>query len=341
MKNMVNLEKSTGWERSLIDAITDPKELLTLLDLDLSLLDAAKSAATLFPLKVPRGFVSRMEKGNINDPLLLQVLPIGAEHADFADYTKDPLGEAAVNPLPGLLHKYKGRVLLTFVSTCGINCRYCFRRHFPYADNNPGSIGWDKALEYIASDNSISEVILSGGDPLIANEKVLFAFSQKLNQIPHIKRLRIHSRVPIVMPERITPEFIQWISQIKQKPVLITHCNHPQEINQAVRDAMTALQRIGVVIMNQAVLLKGVNDNADTLVALSESLFEAGIQPYYLHMLDKVQGAAHFDTELEKAKSIHWDVSQRLSGYLVPKLVFEQAGAPAKLALGGWDFCTD
>jgi EF-P beta-lysylation protein EpmB len=238
-----------------------------------------------------------------------------------------------VNPVPGLLHKYQGRVLLTFVGTCGINCRYCFRRHFPYGDNNPGTEGWERALNYIAHDTSIDEVILSGGDPLVANDKTLRVFSEKLNAIPHIKRLRIHSRMPIVLPERISPDFIQWISELKQKPVLVTHCNHPQEINEAVKDAMHALSKVGVVLLNQAVLLKGINDDVDTLVDLSETLFAAGIQPYYLHLLDKVQGSAHFDLAEKRAQTLHWELSQRLSGYLVPKLVYEKAGAPAKLSL--------
>jgi EF-P beta-lysylation protein EpmB len=328
-----NLNKISAWQTALSNAITDPHELLQMLELDASLLDAAKAAGRVFPLKVPRGFVARMEKGNLNDPLLQQVLPLGAELVETPGFHQDPLQEADVNPIPGLLHKYKGRVLLTFVGTCGINCRYCFRRHFPYGENNPGMEGWEKALSYIAKDPTIDEVILSGGDPLVANDKTLRVFSEKLNAIPHIKRLRIHSRMPIVLPERITPEFIQWVSELKQKPVLVTHCNHPQEINQAVKEAMRELTAVGVVLLNQAVLLKGINDDAGTLADLSETLFAAGIQPYYLHLLDKVQGSAHFDMTQKRAQSLHWELSQRLSGYLVPKLVYEKGGAPAKLSL--------
>lgn len=329
---ILNSNQNT-WQTALIEAITDPAELLELLELDVSLLDNAKSAAKLFPLQVPRGFVARMQKGNVEDPLLQQILPLGAELIETPGYIKDPLGEADVNPVPGLLHKYHGRVLLTLVGTCGVNCRFCFRRHFPYGENNPGTEGWDRALNYIAQNPSIDEVILSGGDPLIANDKILQSFSDKLSLIPHLKRLRIHSRMPIVMPERITPEFVAWISQIKQKPVLVVHCNHPQEINQAVKDAMQALTNAGVVLLNQSVLLKGVNDNVGTLADLSEALFEIGVQPYYLHALDKVQGAAHFDLELAAAQRLHWELRQKLSGYLVPRLVWEKAGAPTKLAL--------
>ena len=328
-----NLNKANAWQTSLSQAISDPQELLALLELDPALLPAATDASKLFALKVPREFVARMEKGNINDPLLKQVLPLGAELIETPGYHQDPLQEAEVNPVPGLLHKYQGRVLLTLVGTCGINCRFCFRRHFPYGDNNPGTEGWERALNYIAKDTTIDEVILSGGDPLVASDKTLRHFSEKLDAIPHVKRLRIHSRMPIVLPERITPEFIQWLAELKQKPVLVTHSNHPQEINQAVIDAMRQLTAAGVVLLNQTVLLKDVNDNADTLVALSESLFAAGIQPYYLHVLDKVQGAAHFDLALQRAQALHWELSQRLSGYLVPKLVYEKPGAPAKLSL--------
>jgi EF-P beta-lysylation protein EpmB len=329
----LNSGKSNSWQTALVQSITDPEELFHLLDLDSIHLEAAKTAANLFPLQVPHSFVARMQKGNLDDPLLRQILPIGAELADTPGYETDPLEEASFNPVPGLLHKYIGRVLLTIVGVCGVNCRFCFRRHFPYTENNPGSEGWDRALNYIAQDTSINEVILSGGDPLVVSDKLLHNFSEKLNHIPHIKRLRIHSRMPIVLPERISKEFIQWISQLRQKPILITHCNHPQEINQAVRDAMAMLTEAGVTLLNQSVLLKGVNDNVDTLIELSEAVFDAGIQPYYLHALDKVQGSAHFDLQLATAQRLHWEMSQRLSGYLVPKLVCERPGAPAKISL--------
>jgi EF-P beta-lysylation protein EpmB len=335
-----NLNKSAGWQHALMNAITDPQELLALLNLDASLLDAARAAAKLFPLKIPREFVTRIEKNNLYDPLLLQIMPLKEELIHTQGYLEDPLEEAKVNPIPGLLHKYCGRVLLTFIGTCAINCRYCFRRHFPYTDNNPGSTGWERALNYISDDKSIHEVILSGGDPLVANDRTLQTFSDKLNLIPHIKRLRIHSRIPVILPERITPEFIAWLTQLKQKPVLVIHCNHPQEINAAVTAAMRLLTNAGITVLNQSVLLKGVNDNADTLVALSEALFEIGVHPYYLHALDKVQGTAHFDLDRETAQSLHWEISQRLSGYLVPKLVYEQPGAPSKLSIEARDLYT-
>jgi EF-P beta-lysylation protein EpmB len=328
-----NSNKTTTWQTAMVQSITDPAELLKVLELDSNLLESAIAAAKLFPLQVPRGFVARMEKGNAEDPLLQQILPIGMELSITPGHSSDPLGEAAVNPIPGLLHKYFGRVLLTLVGTCGVNCRFCFRRDFPYAENNPGTQGWDRAFNYIAQDPSIHEVILSGGDPLVASDKTLATFTAKLNLIPHVKLLRIHTRMPIVMPERITPDFMQWVSEVKQKVVLVTHCNHPQEINSAVKEAMQMLAAGGVVLLNQTVLLKNINDSAATLVALSKALFEIGIQPYYLHVLDKVQGAAHFDMPLSTAQALHWEMSQQLSGYLVPKLVCEKPGAPAKLSL--------
>lgn len=337
----MNLSKRMDWQHALVNAVTDPKELLTLLDLDMNLLDAAKAAANVFPLKVPHSFINRMQKNNLDDPLLRQVLPLHAELKKHPQYVADPLQEAQVNPVPGLLHKYHGRVLLTLIGACGINCRYCFRREFPYEKNNPGTQGWNQALDYIAQDASISEVILSGGDPLVASDTLLKNLTEKIATIPHVKRLRIHTRMPVVLPERITPELIDALTHPRLKTVLITHCNHSQEINEDVIRAIKILANAGITLLNQSVLLKGVNDNADVLVALSEALFDLNVQPYYLHVLDKVQGTAHFDLELETARGLHQTMAQRLPGYLVPKLVCEQPGAPAKLSLESWELFTD
>lgn len=328
-----NSGKINTWQSALIDTVTKPKELLELLNLDMSLLPAAEKAAALFPLKVPRNFIARMEKGNPHDPLLLQVLPIHAELEDVPGYTADPLQEASFNPIPGLLHKYHGRVLMTLASVCGINCRYCFRRFFPYEENNPGSMGWQKALDYIEKDSSIAEVILSGGDPLMATDHTISMIKDALITLPHIKRLRIHSRMPIALPDRITPELITAITNQKLKTILVVHCNHPRELNADVKEAMQLLSHAGVTLLNQSVLLKGINDDATTLIQLSEALFDAGIQPYYLHVLDKVQGAAHFDLAHQQALKLHEEIAAHLSGYLVPKLVYEQPGAPAKMPL--------
>lgn len=321
-----------SWQTALQDLITDPAELLMLLELDPGLLGAAKKAADLFPLKVPRGFVSRMQKGNPLDPLLLQVLPIGLELDQVQGYEKDPLREVEFNPHPGLLHKYQGRVLVTLVGACAVHCRYCFRRHFPYKDNNPGTPGWDKIFQYLAEDESISEVILSGGDPLVASEKVLSLFTHQLALLPHIKRLRIHTRVPVVLPERITSELIQWLGSVKQQVVMVIHCNHSNEINVELKQALALLKAAGVTLLNQSVLLAGVNDNSQTLITLSETLFGAGVLPYYLHMADKVDSTAHFEVNLALAQKLHQVMSSQLPGYLVPRLVREIPGTPAKVS---------
>lgn len=328
-----HLNKEASWQHALANAITDPEELFQLLELDPKYLAPAKAAGEIFSLKVPREFASRIEKGNIHDPLLRQFLPLNEELQLVNGYTNDPLQEATFNYIPGLLHKYDSRVLLTLIGACAINCRYCFRRHFPYTENNPGSSGWERALNYIAENENLSEVILSGGDPLIVNDRTLQHFTDKLNLIPHIKRLRIHSRVPVILPERITPQFMAWLTGLKQQAVMIIHCNHPQEINHRVKEAIKILRDANIPLLNQSVLLKGVNDTVATLMELSESLFSIGVHPYYLHVLDKVQGTAHFDLDRATAITLHREMNQRLSGYLVPRLVYEQPGAPAKVAI--------
>lgn len=325
------IQLAQAWQQALSNAITRPEELLQLLELDPGLLNAAQAASQKFTLRVPRSFVARMQKGNLADPLLRQVLPVDAELKTYATYSTDPLGEVTANPLSGVLHKYNGRVLLITTGVCGVNCRYCFRRHFEYTDNNPGSAGWEKALAYIAQDSSIKEVIFSGGDPLIASDKRLAGLARRLEAIPHLTTLRIHTRMPVVLPERITTEFTDWFSTLRLKPVLVIHCNHPQEIDQTVATAMLSLKKAGITLLNQSVLLQGVNDDPATLVGLSERLFEIGVLPYYLHLLDKVQGAAHFEVPKATAKALIQKIMTQLPGYLVPKLVWEKAGATSKL----------
>lgn len=329
-------EKSSRvpWQTALAEMITDPAELLQLLDLDPALLAPAQQTSKLFPLRVPRGFVARMERGNCHDPLLRQVLPLGAELKTSPGYVTDPLLEADANPIPGLLHKYPGRVLLTVVGNCAINCRYCFRRHFPYADNNPGKQGWRAILDYITADKNITEVILSGGDPLLANDKTLRELIDQLASLPQLKTLRIHTRLPIVIPERITPELLQILTQhIQLRNVLVTHTNHAQELDQSVTQALQKLRQANITLLNQAVLLRGINDTVESLLQLSERLFDDGVLPYYLHLLDKVQGAAHFAVSERKAKQLIKALSQRLPGYLVPKLVKEVGGELSKLKI--------
>lgn len=321
------------WQTAMSNLITDPNELFSILNLDSRWLDKAYEVAKVFPLKVTHSFVARMEKGNLHDPLLQQVLPIDQELEEVVGYQHDPLHELKSNPIPGMLHKYLNRVLVTLTSACAVHCRYCFRRHFPYADNNPGRRGWEKIFAYICQHEAINEVILSGGDPLSVSDQLLAQFCDQLTTIPHIKHLRFHSRIPVILPQRITSSFIQWIRQLPLSVVMVIHMNHPNEMSEEVIAALKKLRDAGVMLLNQAVLLKGINDNVTTLAKLSETLFSAGVLPYYLHVLDKVQGTAHFDLPLQEAEQLHRELTNRLSGYLVPKLVREDPGAMSKTIL--------
>lgn len=327
-------EKNADWQSALTQAITDPAELLNYLGLDATLLAPARRAGESFALRVPRGFVERMEYGNPNDPLLRQVLPLNEELQRLAGYTFDPLIERNVNPVPGLLHKYTGRVLLIVAGGCAVNCRYCFRRHFPYEENRQSLKGWEQAMQYIANDSTINEVILSGGDPLLAKDSYLENLVNRIAAVPSIKRLRIHTRLPVVIPERITEACLNWLTATHLKPVLVIHSNHANEIDKSVSEALKRVRQKGVTLFNQSVLLKGVNDNVEALVNLSEKLFETGVLPYYLHLLDKVHGTAHFDVTLEKARELMEKVSAQLPGFLVPKLVKEKPGFSAKFVVG-------
>ncbi len=333
LPNSLEYKEKSAWQVALSDVITDPAELFTLLELNPDSLDQTMAATQSFALKVPRGFVKRMQKGNWQDPLLKQVLPLGVELTIFPDFHEDPLHEKQANPLPGLLHKYRSRVLVTLTSHCAIHCRYCFRRHFPYADNKTGTKGWGKIIDYIQQDTSINEVILSGGDPLTVSDKLLEQLTEPLTLIPHLKRLRIHTRLPVVLPERITSTFIEWINHCKLDLIMVIHANHPQEINDEVTLALKKLQKTKMTLLNQSVLLKSINDDIHTLTLLSEKLFSAGVLPYYLHVLDKIQGAAHFDLDLAQAKKLYRMLSEQLPGYLLPRLVCEEPGKGAKTLL--------
>jgi len=322
-----------SWQRQLQQAITDPAELLNTLELSTRYLPAAIAAAELFPLKVPMSFVERMKKGDINDPLLMQVLPIDAECHITDGYSSDPVEEQA-GQHRGIIHKYHGRALLMVNGHCAVNCRYCFRRHFPYDEHKLSREEWQNVLEHITADTSISEIIYSGGDPLASGDKQLRWLTQAIAAIPHVKRLRIHSRLPVVIPDRITAESIEWMSQTRLATVMVLHINHAQELKSGVlRTAISQMKNSGITVLNQSVLLKGVNDTLNTQVELSEMLFDAGVLPYYLHVLDKVQGSAHFDTTDDNAKALHQAMTARLPGYLVPKLVREVAHEPSKITV--------
>ena len=327
------LRQVPAWQSALADAIREPAELLAAVSLGPEWLPAAQAAARLFPLRVPRGFVARMRPRDPYDPLLRQVLPLAEECLAADGFVDDPVGDHAAMVAPGVLHKYEGRVLLTLTGACAVHCRYCFRRHFPYAEANPAADQWRGALDYIAGDHSISEVILSGGDPLTLPDRRLAGLARELAAIPHLRRLRLHTRLPIVLPERVDDALLDWLGAAGLKTVMVVHANHANEIDASVRAALARLKQAGVELLNQSVLLRGVNDNVDVLATLSETLFEAGVLPYYLHQLDRVQGAAHFEVPEETARRLMAELRRRLPGYLVPRLVREVAGAPGKVSL--------
>lgn len=286
-----------------------------------------------FPMLVPRGFADRMEKGNPRDPLLLQVLPSPEEGCIGDGYCPDPVGETAATVIPGVLHKYSGRVLLITTGACPIHCRYCFRRHFPYSESIACGTHLEPAIEYINSDRSITEVILSGGDPLMLSTSTLHGLINRLEGIGHIQRLRIHSRMPIALPERIDQELAGLLAASRFKVVFVIHCNHASELDNEVYRALDTLTGAGITVLNQSVLLRGINDSAETLCVLSEKLFSCGVLPYYLHMLDRVSGAMHFEIGQDRARALHKHLQDSLPGYLVPRLVFEEAGAKSKSLL--------
>lgn len=324
-------ESTSSWQKNLAEGFSSAAELLTFLGLPISM--ANSLAEKQFKTRVPRSFASRMQPGNPFDPLLLQVLAAKEELVITDGFSPDPLAEKLSNPLPGLMHKYHGRVLLTVAGACAINCRYCFRRHFPYQNNNPGREGWQMVLDYIAKDPSIHEVILSGGDPLLASDKVLSELLKQLAAIPHLQTVRFHSRIPVVLPERINDNFLGLLLESRLHKVMVLHSNHPQEFDDNVAEACRKLQRAGCHLLNQSVLLAGINDDAQILRELSERLFACGVLPYYLHMLDKVQGAAHYETSLEKALVIFRELQSLLPGYLVPRMVREESGEKNKTVI--------
>ncbi len=327
------LRQVPAWQSALAHAIRDPAELLAAVGLGREWLPAAQATARLFPLQVPRGFVARMRPRDAHDPLLRQVLPLAEECDAVEGFADDPVGDHAAMVVPGVLRKYEGRVLLTLTGACAVHCRYCFRRHFSYAEANPAADEWRGALDYIAGDKTVSEVILSGGDPLTLSDRRLAALARALAAIPHLRRLRLHTRLPIVLPERVDDELLDWLGGAGLKTVMVVHANHANEIDASVRAALARLKQTGVELLNQSVLLRGVNDTAAALVRLSEALISAGVLPYYLHLLDRVRGAAHFEVPEQEARRLMSELQRRLPGYLVPRLVREVAGAPGKVPL--------
>ncbi len=328
-----------GWRQLLADAVSDLDELLALLDLDDSCLgeraDALRSVHS-FGLRVPRGFVTRMRRGDPDDPLLRQVLPVHREMIPVVGFTTDPVGELSSPPVASVLHKYRGRALVMVTGACAIHCRYCFRRHFPYVDHAAAGGHLEAAVARIAADPGITEVILSGGDPLTVPDLRLEGLVRSLVAIPHVRRLRIHTRLPIVLPQRVDTTLVSWLGDLGLPVVVVVHANHANEIDDEVRRALSGLDAAGATLLNQAVLLAGVNDSADALANLNETLFDAGVLPYYLHMLDPVEGAAHFEVPEDTARRFQIELTNRLPGYLVPRLVREVEGAPAKIGVDLW-----
>jgi EF-P beta-lysylation protein EpmB len=328
----------SAWQQALAEAISSVSELLDLLDLPPQLLQNPTGANPCpdlepdFPLRVPRSYAALMRKGDPDDPLLRQVLPLQAERQQVAGFVTDPVGDRPALRAQGLLQKYPGRALLIATGACAIHCRYCFRRHFPYQEQQGLADQWRSSLEQLRRDGS-SELVLSGGDPLTLSNSRLRALLQALQGLPELRRVRLHSRLPLVLPERIDVELVELGRLLPGRPIMVIHCNHAQELGEAARLALQRLQQAGWVLYNQSVLLRGINDSAATLAELSERLFDLGVQPYYLHQLDPVQGAAHFAISDEQARGLHRQLLGRLPGYLVPRLVREIPGAISKTPL--------
>jgi EF-P beta-lysylation protein EpmB len=322
------------WQQALADAVRDPDALIDRLELADELRPGARLAARLFPLLVPESFLARMRLRDPHDPLLRQVLPLDLEAHDAPGFTIDAVGDQDAKKAAGLLQKYHGRALLITTGACAVHCRYCFRRHYPYAEDPRTLADWEPALQVLREDESIHEVLLSGGDPLMLTDARLGALVEQLEAIPHLRRLRIHSRLPIVLPERITPELISLLTSGRLTPILVVHANHPQELDGPCGETLRGLVRQGLTVLNQAVLLRGVNDDADALCRLSEGLIDRGVIPYYLHQLDRVAGAAHFEVPEARGLKLIAELRRRLPGYAMPEYVREVAGAPFKVPIG-------
>lgn len=318
------------WQTILQQAVTDPVELCERLAIRPEDRPSLLAACEQFALRVPEPYLARIEPGNPRDPLLLQVLPQVAELQEYPGFTSDPLDERNHNPLSGLVHKYDSRVLLVSTSLCAIHCRYCFRREFPYQDNRNSRQDWQEALSYIGQRIEVNEVILSGGDPMSLPDRQLAWLAGQVASIPHVARLRIHTRLPVVIPQRITQECLGWLTSTRLQTVVVLHSNHPNEIDGDVTAAIQRLRQAGITVLNQSVLLAGINDEASTLASLSEKLFAAGCLPYYLHALDPVRGSRHFALADDQAIALHKALQARLPGFLVPRLVRELPGQPAK-----------
>jgi EF-P beta-lysylation protein EpmB len=321
------------WQQLWRESITDARELLAAVGLADRAGDLLPDRDTGFAVRVPRGFVARMRFGDADDPLLKQVLAVRDELVVVPGFGEDAVGDGAARVAHGTLHKYQGRALLVATGSCAVNCRYCFRRHFNYAADTAAASRWHDALEHLRADTSIEEVILSGGDPLSLSTAKLAELTDALAGIAHVRRLRIHTRLPIVLPERLDAPFTDWLARLPWPVAVVLHANHANEIDESVIDGAKKLRNAGATLLNQSVLLRGVNDSVDALAALSARLFDAGVVPYYLHQLDRVAGTAHFEVDDARARALIEGLRGRLSGYLVPRLVREIAGEMSKTPL--------
>jgi L-lysine 2,3-aminomutase len=324
---------SRMWRQSLAEAIRDPRVLAERLHLPADVIENAVSASRGFPLLVTESFLQRMRSGDLDDPLLRQVLPIAAEQAEVSGFVNDALDESRFRKAPGLLHKYDGRALLVLTGACAIHCRYCFRRHYPYSQEPKRLDDWEPAFAAIEQDSSIREVLLSGGDPLMLTDEHLAAIVRRLEQITHLRRVRWHTRLPIVLPNRVTSEWLDLLTSTRLTQVVVVHANHPNELVGDCTLALRQLTKSGVMTLNQAVLLRGINDSVEALQELSERLIDLGIKPYYLHQLDRVAGTAHFEVPEETGKRLIGELRRRLPGYAVPQYVREIPGAAFKTPL--------
>ncbi len=327
------MSRMSEWRQSLAEAIRDPRVLAERLRLPADVIENAVSASRGFPLLVTESFLQRMRPGDLDDPLLRQVLPIAAEQAEVSGFVNDALDESRFRKAPGLLHKYDGRALLVLTGACAIHCRYCFRRHYPYSQEPKRLDDWEPAFEAIEQDASIREVLLSGGDPLMLTDERLAAVVRRLEQITHLRRLRWHTRLPIVLPNRVTGELLNLLTTSRLTAVVVVHANHPNELDGDCALALRQLTQSGVMTLNQAVLLRGVNDSVATLAELSERLIDVGVKPYYLHQLDRVAGTAHFEVAEQDGKRLISELRKRLPGYAVPQYVRETPGDPFKMPL--------
>ena len=329
----LSCEQEARWKKELANAITSPAELLKRLDLTSHLETADEQAS--FKCLVTENYLNKMQRGDINDPLLQQVLPLNKENHLQSQLAgnNDPVGDINAMTSPGLLHKYFGRALIISTAACAIHCRYCFRRHYPYQQSSCTGNVLNEAYDYLQQHGEIEEVILSGGDPLVLDNEKLAALIAQLETIPHLHTLRIHTRLPVVLPGRINKGLLQLLGNSRFDVVMVIHANHANELQHEEHIKLHQLHAAGITLLNQSVLLKGINDDADTLIRLSKRLFQCKTLPYYLHLLDHVAGAMHFDTGKQSALTLKMQMEQQLPGYLVPKLVQETAGKQAKTAI--------